>query len=372
MAIGACAALCAVPAQSAHAQQQSTTPSIADSPTAQTLFGDIRAQAKENPAESARIARRLLDEYGNRVIKVGAETDDLFTSVSGETERFLLENPAILARFRDMESRAAERMLVDDGPVETAVRRRLTAAGLSATLMLAERAVRADQPREAIALLDKVARHPDLTAKPLVAWSSLRAMSLRRLGDAAGAEAALARLEGPELGSVDANLVAQARAAALRTEATKGGTLGRSPLVSAPDGGDPDSTWREIWSLELDQSLFRRLNSGVFSVKAQRDMDAVRGSARQMAALPTVLGSRIFVSEGHRVRAIDVDSRDEIWSRDIGSPGIGRETGTIGDLSAIAADEGAVIAYEGHATSDRKSTRLNSSHVSLSRMPSSA
>lgn len=44
--------------------RQSTTPAIADSPTAQTLFGDIVAQAKENPAESARIARRLLDEYG--------------------------------------------------------------------------------------------------------------------------------------------------------------------------------------------------------------------------------------------------------------------------------------------------------------------
>ena len=88
-------------------QQQTTTPAISDSPTAQTLFDDVRTQSRENPAESARLARRLLDEYGNRVVRVGAESEDLFNSVSEETERFLLANPAVLERFRDMESRAA-------------------------------------------------------------------------------------------------------------------------------------------------------------------------------------------------------------------------------------------------------------------------
>ena len=61
--------------------QQMVTPAIADSPTAQTLMGDLQAQARENPAESARIARRLLDEYGDRVVRVGVETDELFRSV---------------------------------------------------------------------------------------------------------------------------------------------------------------------------------------------------------------------------------------------------------------------------------------------------
>ena len=347
IAAGFAVGLAVALADPAAMAQQSTTPAIADSPTAQTLFGDIGAQAKENPAESARIARRLLDEYGSRVIKVGAETDDLFTSVGAETERFLLENPAILARFRDMESRAAERMLAEEGPVATSARRRLTQAGLSATLMLAERAIRADQPRAARSLLAKVERHPDLAGASLVAWASLEAMACRRTGDAAGADAALARLDAVD--SVDAAIRARARAAAVRTEPSKGSALGRSPLVSAPDGGDPDSTWREIWARELDQSLFRRLNGGM-APQRTRDLERARTDARQMAALPTVLGNRIFVSEGHRVRAVDVDSSDEIWSRDIGGPAIGRESAAIGDLSAIAADEGAVVTYEGHAT----------------------
>lgn len=328
--------------------RQSTTPAIADSPTAQTLFGDIVAQAKENPAESARIARRLLDEYGARVVKVGAETDDLFNSVASETERFLVENPAILSRFRDMESRAAERMLTEEGPSATAARRRLTPAGLTATLMLAERALRADQPSAAQALLGKVARHPDLAGASLVAWASLEAMACRRAGDAAGATAALARLDAVQ--GVDASILARARAAAERTAPSQGSVLGRSPLVSAPDGGDPDSTWRQTWSLDLDQSLFKRLNGGFSSSRAQREVERARSEARQMAALPTVLGDRIFISEGHRVRAIDIDSRHEIWSRDIGGPAMGRESAGISDLSAIAADDAILVTYEGHAT----------------------
>ena len=296
-------------AGSAAMAQQTTTPAIADSPTAQTLFGDISAQAKENPAESARIARRLLDEYGTRVVRIGGDTDDLFTSVGAETERFLLENPTILARFRDMESRAAERMLAEEGPLETSARRRLTPAGLTATLMLAERAIRADQAGAARALLAKVARHPDLAGASLVAWASLEAMACRRSGDPAGADAALARLDAVDAEAVDAATVARARAAAVRTAPSKGGVLGRSPLVSAPDGGDPDNTWREIWARELDQSLFKRLNTGIAATRT-RDLDRVRSEARQMAALPTVLGNRIYISEGHRVRAVDVDSSD--------------------------------------------------------------
>ena len=42
-----------------------------------------------------------------------------------------------------------------------------------------------------------------------------------------------------------------------------------------------------------------------------------------------------------------------------------------GEYTALFAD-GAVSAACGYAAGDRKSTRLNSSHVALSRMPSSA
>ncbi|MFZ4749213.1 MAG: PQQ-binding-like beta-propeller repeat protein [Phycisphaerales bacterium] len=331
-----------------HPQQQTTTPAISDSPTAQTLFDDVRTQSRENPAESARLARRLLDEYGNRVVRVGAESEDLFNSVSEETERFLLANPAVLERFRDMESRAAERMLREEGPAVTAARRRLTPAGLSASLALAERALRADQPAEAVAILGQVASHPDLqSADAAAAHATLDMMARRRLGDAAGFAAAEARLAA--IAGLDPARVAGARAAAERTEASRATLRGRSPFDAAPDGGNPDETWREIWTLDLEQSLFRRTYASAFAPRAARDADRVRSDANLMTAVPTVLGNRIFICEGHRIRAIDVDSRDEQWSRELGSVGMERGTGAVADLSAIAADDGVVVVYEGHA-----------------------
>lgn len=332
--------------------QQMTTAAIADSPTAQTLFGDVRAQAEANPAESARLARRLLDEYGGRMIKVGAETDDLFTSVSAEVERFLLAHPEILARFRDMETRGAERMLAEEGPSVTAARRRLTAPGLSATIELAERAVRGDQPLEAISLLSRVRDHPDLSADRAVAHAVLESMALRRIGDAAGSDAALARAGA--VAGVDRGAVESAMSAARRTTKGGGGVLGRSPLVTAPDGGDPDSTWREIWALDLDQSLFRRIYGGPVAGRTAKDVESVRSNARLMVAIPTVLGNRVLLSEGHRVRSVDIDSRDEIWSREIGSVGVGRESAPIGDLSAVTADSGIAVVYEGHAAANER------------------
>jgi hypothetical protein len=78
-----------VPIEAAAApQQQEVVPSIADSPTAQTLFDDARAQAAANPAEAARLARRLLDEYSARVARADPETQDLFASVADLTDRF--------------------------------------------------------------------------------------------------------------------------------------------------------------------------------------------------------------------------------------------------------------------------------------------
>ena len=101
-----------VPIEAAAApQQQEVVPSIADSPTAQTLFDDARAQAAPNPAEAAGMARRLLDEYSAHVARADpalraafAETEEmrqgLVEALGGETER-------LQPRQRDAIRRAA-------------------------------------------------------------------------------------------------------------------------------------------------------------------------------------------------------------------------------------------------------------------------
>ena len=353
LAAAICAAFGVALSAPAARGQQMVTPAIADSPTAQTLMGDLQAQARENPAESARIARRLLDEYGDRVVRVGVETDELFRSVAAETERFLLATPAVLARFRDLESRAADRMLRDEGPAATAARRRLTAAGLRASLLLAEGAIRADRPREALGILARIVDHPDMAGEEALSRAVLEAMAHRRMGDVSRASLAIATLGA--IAGVDAARRDAAAAGVGRVQAKSDEPLGRTPLASSRVGGDPDETWREIWSLDLDQSLFRRLFSVGFSSRVQRDLEQSRAAANLMVALPTVLDGRVFISEGHRVRAIDVDSRDELWSRPIGSSGGGRESSSVSDLSAIAANARSLVVYEGHAIANERS-----------------
>ena len=184
------------PATPSARAQQSAVPAIADSPTALALLEDARAQAADNPAEAARLVRRLLDEYADRVVPVEVRDDGegLFASAADEAERFLRANPEVLARFRAAEARAAERMLAEAGPGETARRRRLTRAGLDATLVLAELALLADRPEEARANLARLDDHPDRAAAA-TAIDALAGQAAARLGDRAGAEAASARLE---------------------------------------------------------------------------------------------------------------------------------------------------------------------------------
>ncbi len=351
--------------------QQSTMPAIADSPTAQALFEEALAQAAENPAESARIARRLLDEYGTKVIRIGDASDGLFASVADETERMLLATPSVLTRFREAQSRDAQRMLEELGPLVTAARRRLTPAGLVATILVAQRALHSDRPAEAVAALSRVSAHPDLLGAEAIACAGIEASARRRLDDASGADIALARLEALAADArVDmtnapaseqqthAQLLAAATAALASARATvveHNAMRARSPLLTGTATEVPATSWREIWSLDLEETLFQRLFTEMLAQQSPKVFERNRNAASWMTVVPTVLGKRVFVHEGQRVRAVDADSRDELWSRDLGGVGVERDVGGVGDLSCVAVDEGALVVYEGHAFTNSRS-----------------
>jgi outer membrane protein assembly factor BamB len=350
------AALAAVPMQRL-ASAQETVPAIADSPTAQTLFEDAVSQAAANPAEAARLVRRLLDEYRGQVLRVARDPDERFASVADEAERLLLANPEVLARFRASEGRAAERLLESEGARATAATRRLTRAGLVASLALAERALLRDAPDEARAILARVASHPDLAGRERVAFEAFGAMAARRVGDMAAADAAQRRLEGVREGAAPELLaeIDAARAQVERTSPRIGGAAARSPLVAGGAAEIPSSEWREIWSVELDATLFRRIFDGAASAVGARTIERARQDANWMTAVPTVLGRTVYLCEGQRVRAVDVDSRDERWSRPLGGVGVERDVGGAVDLSAIAIDEGALVVFGGHAFPNARS-----------------
>lgn len=337
--------------------RQSTLPAIADSPTAQALFDDARAQSKDNPAEAARLARRLLDEYGEKVLRVGLESEGRFVSVADETERFLLASPEVLARFREMESRAAELMLADvtradAGVYATAARRRLTRAGLVATLRLAEQLVQADRAEAALSMISRVSRHPDLATTDAVGFGFIEAVAAARVGENSRRDRALARLAELEaagvVGAADAARVARST---LPNDRDAGA---RTPLVVGPSVEAPTAEWQQVWELPLERTLFRRIFESSAGRINPRTVDAARTSANWMTSVPVVLGDRVFVNEGEDIRAIDIDSRDEIWSRPLGMGGMEREFGAVGDMAGIAVDEGALVTYEGHAFSNMR------------------
>lgn len=359
VAVGLAAFLGAL-SQAALAQDTQSMPAIADSPTAQQLVDDARAQAAANPAESARLVRRLLDEYPRTLVRVGDERDGLFRSARIEAERFLVATPAVLERFRGAESRAAERMLAEAGPVETARRRRMTRAGLMATLILAERALRDDAPATALAQLRTLEGHPDLGGMLSVDALRIRAAALQRLGKSDEASAT-ARRELARLAQEDAQDAALARAARQALEELAATpvapveTRRRSPLEAGAPVAVPTSEWREIWSLDLDETLFRRLFSDTLAAQSPRVYERNRSAASWMTVAPVVFGSRIYVHEGHRIRAVDIDSRDPIWTRELSGLAMERDVGGVSDMTALAVDGGAVVGYEGHAFGSARS-----------------
>lgn len=345
--------------------QQATLPAIADSPTAQTLFDDAVAQAKENPAESARLCRRLLDEYGDRLLKVAGEQDLLFRSVADETERFLLSTPTVLERFRANESRAAEAMLADEGPATTAARRRVTRGGLVGTLRVAQSLLLADRVDEALATVRRLERHPDLqtegASKEAVGEAWITAVAAARLGLTVERDAAIARLEALAAKENDAKASGGSRSDALAalasakaTAAKSSMSLTKSPLEQGATGELPSADWQQVWSVELDRTLFRRLFDPSVIRTSPRLLESARADATYMTAVPYVVGNIAYVNEGSYVRAIDIDSRDEIWSRSLGFGGVERDATGVSDFSAIAVDRGALVTFEGHAASNRR------------------
>ena len=332
--------------------RQSVLPAIADSPTAQSLFEDALAQAKANPVEAARLARRLLDEYGNRVLRVGEEQDGTFRSVGDEAERFLQANPDVLARFRESESRAAETMLATEGAATTAARRRLTRAGLKATLEVAEELLLADRASEALAEVERIRSHPDLAGAEAVAEAWIAASAAARTGRDDVRALAAARLEAlVAKGEAGANAALISARGVARSPSS---SAARSPLEPAASSQLPAADWQQVWSLELDRTLFRRLFDPSMMRANPRAEEAARLEGTYLVTVPVVQGGVAYVNEGSYVRAVDIDSRDEVWARALGFGGIERDGGMVADIGGLAVDRGALVTYEGNATSSRR------------------
>jgi outer membrane protein assembly factor BamB len=332
--------------------QQTTEAAVADSPTARALLEDLEAQAKENPNEAARIARRLLDEYGDVLLRTGDAREELFRSAADAVEDRLLADTTLLARFRELETRSARTMLLERGADETAHRRRLTEAGLEASLELIEQQLMEDRAQDALTSIARIAKHPDLVEDRARAAHAFEALAAARLGLDAKRDEALRKVRAlggsPQVQQNIERMVRETTPRALLSSQRV-----RAVLSHADSAEVPTAAWRQIWEMPLERALYRRLYEGT------RETDAASRNARNSATFlttaPVVRGSIIYLNDGESVRAIDADSREELWSRSLGLSGADREVGTVSDLSSIAVDDDALVSFVGHAFSNARS-----------------
>ncbi|MGA1056765.1 MAG: PQQ-binding-like beta-propeller repeat protein [Phycisphaerales bacterium] len=302
--------------------QDSVAVMVDESPTATQLAERMLEQRQANVGESARIAARLLAEFGDRLVPDPERGDGAFRSVRAAVEAALATHPDLLGRYRELaETDASERLAAGD--LEGLHREALfTAAGLEATLRLAQLDVERGLASQALRRLHRIDAHPDLEGE-----------ALRR----AAAIEALARWVEGEADESPLGTPPPARVAA-------------DPLGPGDDEASISPEWRRMWSVELPDSPFRRAFRELQQTGrlVPRTATRIAEEGNLLVALPSADGDTIYLNEGHVARAIDRLSRRERWRVAL-EDGEVTNLGAVGDPTLVAVSEGIAVTIAGHA-----------------------
>jgi len=332
-----------------HAQEFAVVV-VDDSPTAEQMLEQAQDQAEGNPAESARLIARVLDEFGRRLVHVTGKTDQ-FCDARARCESFLLAEQRVLASFRAAQSSDAQRQL-DAGLVRTVYDTRLwTPAGLAAAIRLAQDAVDTASFAQAQAFLQSVANHPDLASVDRTLLMTLRALAAAGLGERERAMqwAAEAQSIGTPAGRAAGDRLSTIIAAFPPTE---GAPI--SPLIAGPFGTVADNAVR-LWSDPLENSIAARLRDAVESGMQSDPAPDSLSSGRLLVSMPTVVGSTVLVNEGYVLRAYDAFSMEPRWYQFIGAANAPRSDTQVGDLQVVTVVGDRVLTLSGHALGNERS-----------------
>ena len=315
------------------AAQESVAVMVDDSPTASQLCERMLEHRADNLAESARIAARLLDEFGERLVPARGGDGDLFRSVREEVERALRDQPDLAARFRERESTAAQGML-DEGDLEVVFRTRLwTPAGLEAALRLAQLDAERGLGERSLRRLDRIAGHPDLAGR-----AADRERSLRLLAS---------WVAGLEIGALP--------------EPPPAASAARDSFSGSGDAPRTDGRWEVIWSRPLEESAFRRAFRDVQQLGrlVPRTAERLADDGSLLVSLPSADDETIYLNEGHVAVALDRLSRRERWRTPL-EVGDVENLGAVGDPSIVTVRDGAAVTLAGHGLA---TTRTGSARV---------
>ncbi|MSR68981.1 MAG: hypothetical protein EXS17_01345 [Phycisphaerales bacterium] len=336
----------------AHAvAQESAIVAVDDSPTAQQLLSQAEDQSANNPAESARLISRVLDEFGRKLVRAHGQTD-IFVDGRTRAEEFLRTHPRVLERFRSSQTGEAERLdkaREDRLLLET---RLLTPAGLRCAMRQVQRAIESAEFAQAQRILDSIADHPDRAEIDPALRATATALTAWGIGDAAAAAAVvneLNRSSDPALVQLSALL-----AATVRTPIAASQPIA-NPLLPAEFGEIPAQPVL-LWSEPLEQALAPRLaqsiDEGLISAVGS---EGATTSGRLLVSIPTIDGALVLVNEGYVLRAYEAYSHLPRWYQLLGAPNAPRNDLLAGDLEVVVVSGDRVLALSGHALGSERS-----------------
>jgi len=330
---------------------------VDDSPQAWLLFQQARDQVRDNVGEAARLYQELLSEFGLKLIPVVETDGTMFASVRSRVLRDLAGQPALLDRYRLIETAAAQRLLDEDMLERAAATRPLTAPGLEAMLRLGQRHLEAGSFRMALHWLDEAAGHPDVDETRAAHLWHMTGMAAHYLRDDALLQEALTKLSGlPAAGEILEHMV--------RLHAGGAGPLPRrgvTPLDTAPASDLSQLIAEDIWSVDLEDSLLnRRFASTADDGGQSRDAREQRRRRGQLnTAAPTIAGEVVFINEGHTVRALDRFTGRAVWPQPYAEtrgavPEDGNSELTM-DMNIVSVEGDALVTFTGHLMSRERS-----------------
>ena len=285
---------------------------VEDSPAAVELLHGARRLADDGRLVEAALAyQKVIDEYGRKLVSQPAGG---YADARDRAVALIRSDPRVLSAYREAHRAAAEQLADDvgtdradpDSLSEVLERYELCEAGLESALHLAALRLYSADPEHAIALLDRVANHPDLPSHR-TRWLFLQAAAGLFAGDPSRYTSNIAALletgeteDVERLGRWEANL----RPARDPSALSAGEILPRTDL--------PDSLGVPLWTMHLETSPTRLADQLTFRRTARRRR-AMRPLPEGFAAQPTAVEGRLYANDAGTVYAVDASSGRVVW-----------------------------------------------------------
>ena len=268
-----CACFCAFASifNSLAFAQESAVVAVDDSPAAEQMLSQAEDQAANNPAESARLISRVLEEFGRKLVRVSGE-QDRFVDGRSRAESFLRSHPQVMAKFRSAQTGEAERLIAAGEDRKVVETRLLTSGGLLAAVRETQRAIELAQFASAQNLLDSIKDHPDISSLDPSIYQTL--VVLTAWGHGADARA-LAAVDILKHSSVENLRQLGERLAVTIKDPMVGKQTSIDPLAPSRFGPIPKNAV-QLWSEPLENSIYSRLQE---SLESGVPMNNDKGSA---------------------------------------------------------------------------------------------